>query len=431
MDAWVAQLGVHISSHQDEMSEGLKLERLEGVSQEQLDTQAVGFRLLSSTRSVRDQQINPYVVNLGNNGFLSDRGRFRTADRNLHELVNYYLSTAIQKWGIQDDQPIDIALYAHGGLTDENAAADTAARWIPELFARKIFPVFFMWETGLLDTWRDIREDRGRLGRTGVEGAAGASLWDRFKAWQDERIEILAATKLFDLWAQMKQNARAASEPSGIAGGEQRGIFKLYQQLANLDEGTRKRLRFHLIGHSAGSEFHAHLLPKMVEGGLRVDGLYLMAPACTVGVFNQHILPQLESGTVQSYTQYHLSDAVERKDTCNIPVVNVPAYRKSLLYLVSNGFERPSGTAILGMERYFDPERAGVPPQNRKTGPEWVVTPPKSKAEWTVITSPTSPVPDDPTLACTSTTHGGFDNDPATLLSVVSRISRRARLPLD
>jgi hypothetical protein len=412
MDAWVAQIGVQISSFQAELHQGLSFEGVRGLGDAELEQDAVGFRLLSSSRKVRNQQINPYVVNLGNEGFLSDRGEFRTSDVDLDQMVGYYLNTALDQWGVAADQPIDVALYAHGGLTPEGAAADTAARWIPELFARRIFPIFFMWETGLLDTWRDIREDRDRLG-VGAEGAAGVSLWDRFKTWQDERVEILAASKLFDLWAQMKQNAQAASEPRRPGDNDDRGIAKLYNRLARLDAGLRNRLRFHLVGHSAGAVFHAHLLPRMIEGGLRVDGLYLMAPACTVDLFQNKIVPHLQSGAVPTYTQYHLSDEVERKDTCAVPVVNVPAYRKSLLYLVSNGFERPRGTPILGMERFFKglPAPAGV-------------------TDWTVVTSPTSPLPVDPGLGSTSTSHGGFDNDRPTMVSVAARISRRARLPL-
>ena len=46
-------------------------------------------------------------------------------------------------------EPVDVAIYAHGGLTDEETAARTASKWIPALYDAKIFPIFFMWETDL------------------------------------------------------------------------------------------------------------------------------------------------------------------------------------------------------------------------------------------------------------------------------------------
>ena len=61
---------------------------------------------------------------------------------------------------------MDIAIYAHGGLTSEDTAGETAAKWIPALYEHKIFPIFLMWETDLWSTLKgrlaDVLEDQPR-----------------------------------------------------------------------------------------------------------------------------------------------------------------------------------------------------------------------------------------------------------------------------
>ena len=122
----------------------------------------------------------------------------------------------------------------------------------------------------------------------------------------------------------------------------------LYHELLKPEHAAlQSRLRFHLIGHSAGAILHAHLGAALVRAGLEVDGAYLLAPACRVDLFESKLLPLYRSGKIKAYTQFHLRDKVERQDTC----INI--YRRSLLYLVSNAFEHRRDTPILGMEAHF------------------------------------------------------------------------------
>ena len=136
-----------------------------------------------------------------------------------------------------------------------------------------------------------------------------------------------------------------------------------------------------------------------------VDGIYFLAPACRIELFESHLLPLYRSGKIKAYTQFHLTDKVERQDTC------IGIYRRSLLYLVSNAFEGRRGTPILGMEAYF-----------AKT-PSLTTQRPAKASVWDVIASPTSPT--DPTKRSNSTSHGGFDDDDDTRIAVIERIIRR------
>jgi len=73
------------------------------------------------------------------------------------------------------------------------------------------------------------------------------------------------------------------------------------------------------------------------EANLRVDGIYFMAPACRVALFESNILPHYRDGKVSAYTEFHLTDVgrTTRQLRLDLP--------RSLLYLVSNAFEHQRG----------------------------------------------------------------------------------------
>lgn len=386
MDAWIGQLGVHITDHGDSLIHGLQ-------SAPQADAAVVAqtttpvWTMLSSDPNVSAQQLNKYVLKTGNNGTLDSSGQFATQPEDLQGLVTTMLSNALAAWGLDKTGPIDVALYAHGGLVDVNAAAETARCWIPALFANRIFPIFFMWETGVFDTLRDIVNDRFR----GVPEAAGAGFWDNLVNhtldWLDDRIEVVASAPGTAMWDQMKQNAQFATA------NPQSGLHQLYQQVTQVDPAIRQRIRLHLIGHSAGSIYHGYLLPALVQAGLNVAGVYFMAPACRVELFQQNVAPLVKAGTVGRYAQFYMSDQDEQDDSCDL--IGIPIYHKSLLYMVSDAFEHQRGMPILGMAKYVDAlnlraEVAG------------------GQADWFVST--------------TVHDHGDFDNDETTRRQLISLI---------
>jgi hypothetical protein len=167
-----------------------------------------------------------------------------------------------------------------------------------------------------------------------------------------------------------------------------------------------KRMRFHLIGHSAGAVFHAHLLPELLQARLTVQGVYLMAPACRVDLFKQKVLPAYEAGKVPAYTQFYLSDRVEQDDNC------ASLYNRSLLYLVSNACERKPKTPILGMEKFVQEANLAKPPSS-------------NLRFWHFIPAPTAPDA-ELTMRCRATSHLTFDNDPDTMRAILERIRQSA-----
>ncbi|MBO0797352.1 MAG: hypothetical protein J2P31_00880 [Blastocatellia bacterium] len=161
---------------------------------------------------------------------------------------------------------------------------------------------------------------------------------------------------------------------------------------------------FHLIGHSAGAIFHAHLLPELLRAKMTVRGIYWMAPACRVDLFQQKVLPAYEAAKVAPYTQFQLSDKLEQDDNC------AGLYNRSVLYLVSNSCERKPGTPILGMEKFIDLVKPGKPPSSKVKVWDFVSAPTAANAGLTVRSRATS--------------HTAFDTDAYTMRAILERIKK-------
>ena len=128
MDCWVAQLGVVTQLHRE-------------IAQSSTLRLSAGRVRLASEPSLRKREISPFIIDMENNGRLSNTGEFRTQDTDIEALVNLHLNKARKAWGLKKDDPVDIAIYAHGGLTSEDDAAETAAKWIPALYENRIDPI--------------------------------------------------------------------------------------------------------------------------------------------------------------------------------------------------------------------------------------------------------------------------------------------------
>jgi hypothetical protein len=163
----------------------------------------------------------------------------------------------------------------------------------------------------------------------------------------------------------------------------------------------------HLVGHSAGSILLGGLAGANQAGGrpLTFETCTMWAPACTMKFYQEQYLPAIRGGSIKQFAIFNLTDRAEQDDNC----VNI--YHKSLLYLVSNAFEEvlrkpwfggSDGVPLLGMEKFVNK----LPERDR----------PKE-----MVLSPNT-VPEGRPGAARSTTHGDFDDDPATLKSTLARI---------
>ncbi|HWK51580.1 MAG TPA: hypothetical protein VNR40_16910, partial [Steroidobacter sp.] len=170
----------------------------------------------------------------------------------------------------------------------------------------------------------------------------------------------------------------------------------------------RQAPKIHLVGHSAGSIFHAPLITALNEAGIDIESVTLWAPACTVELFKQHYLPAIKKKRIKRFALFALSDKSEQDDHC----ANI--YHKSLLYLVSHAFEdQPriplfrEGVPVLGMEKYLrkDAELTALFKGDHAS----LVISPNSK-------------PLNSIDASTALHHGDFDDDTATVKATLRRI---------
>lgn len=326
MDAWVAQLGVVTDLHLA-IAASLSLRRK-------------GRRVqIASDPVLRDREIGPFVIDMENDGRLSNTGEFRTQEGDLTALVTTHAGAARSAFGLAEDKPMDVALYAHGGLVGEKVAAKTAAEWIPALYDAAVFPIFLMWETDLWSTLKHMLSE-AVAGVARPTGGWGVEL----ARWWNERLERALAVPGSAVWDEMKENAER------LSGGKQSGGRLLYAKAHAAPLFQPGRVRLHLIGHSAGSIVHAHLIDRLCRAGWAFESVTFLAPAVRVDTFEELVLPHLRSGKVSRYRQLHLSDAAEQADdTCKA----ILGYSRSLLYLAAHSFEGGQRTEILGLEKDF------------------------------------------------------------------------------
>lgn len=376
MDCWVAQLGVVTEQH-------LAIAQSTTLRIEQGKVQVASHDIL------RNRELTPFIIDMENNGRLSNSGQFRTQPSDVEALVNFHLGEARKKWGLGPKVPTDVAIYAHGGLTSEEDAAQTAAKWIPALYDAQIFPIFLMWETDLWATLRNRFEDMV----TGLPKPTGG-LTDQLKRLWNQRLERMLAPGGTVIWGEMKQNA------GGISAYESSGGSLLYERAMQSPWFTKTPVRLHLIGHSAGSIVHSYVVDRLAKLGWQFESVNFMAPAVTVPLFEQTVLPRLKDGTVKFLRQFHLNDAAEQQDHTCKPILG---YSRSLLYLVSESFEGGVRTPILGMEKHFN---ASIGAMKLKNVQAWSA----------------------PQSCSNSTTHGGFDDDSQTMNSIICLI-KTGKLP--
>ena len=381
MDCWVAQLGVVTAEH-EAIADATSLR-----------TDASGKGVVSSNPILAAHELSPFIINMENNGRLSQRGQFRTQESDIDALLRIHLKEACRKWGVRANQAVDVAIYAHGGLNDEEAAAVAARLWVPRLYDERIFPVFLMWETGAIKTIGNLIEDR-----IAPEQARAAGGWDRvkdaWKEWWNQRVEGIARPLGRPLWNEMKENAaKISSNPaSGV-----RMLFHLYKAKAR--EYGLPKIRLHLVGHSAGGILHSHLGTAAIAAGFDLRSVSLIAPAVRVDEFDRTLgRAILKTGT--KLLVAHLTDAAERADpTCK-------PYGHSLLYLVSRSLEDKKETPILGLERDLVPARATLP-----WGAQTIAVP-SPHSDIARLPSATT-LDGRATRRTEATTHGSLDDDKA------------------
>jgi hypothetical protein len=378
MDCWVARLGVPTQSL--------------ALAGEAPRDRVSAFDYLPHEQ-VALSTIRPHFVNLGNDGRFSQSGRYSSDPKEVETVIKSEFAAKTAQWSGTPR----LMLYAHGGLNNEKASASRIASLLPYFLENEIYPLHFMWETGVGETLSGIVQDAFRRGPL---HSWREDMRKRFLDLIDEAVELGAKPLGRPLWNEMKENAERASMRGG-------GARYVAEKIADFKKNNR--LELHLVGHSAGSIFHGHLVPLLIRKKLPIKSLTLFAPACTMELFDRSFLPHLGKRIgIERMTVFNLSDKTEQNDKVG------PAYNKSLLYLVSESFEKTKATPLAGMHKFWKGSAAAS-----------AFGSPLFHSEHGVIHSEGGATV---RLKTDSRTHGGFDNDEDTLNAMMRIILGSNRL---
>ena len=271
-----------------------------------------------------------------------------------------------------------LLIYAHGGLNSPEDSANRIAAMKDVFKDNKIYPFHIMYDTGVVEELKDLiwRKDLQAEDRVGG-----------FTDWTDRFLEGLLRRPGTLLWNEMKRDANDAFMQNGA------GTDALNRFLTHFKR-TGVNIKIHIAGHSTGAIVLAHLLNIMKRKNLTFSSCSLLAPACSTDLYLANYLPVLQNKHAAKITDmaiYNLKDKLELDDNV------AGAYRKSLLYLVSNAFENVKEKPILGMEKFKNE----------------VVS---SRKKPTMIYS------NGINGITRSTSHGGFDNDSHTMNHILKRV---------
>ena len=275
-----------------------------------------------------------------------DDGRFAETDR--------YWSTAFDvkqtaELVAQSAEYQHLLLYGHGGLNSPKDSASRIEAMKPVFKENGIYPFHIMYDTGLVEEMKDLVIGKGDRSAELVGGATD---------WLDKMVEHLIRKPGSLLWKEMKADANDAFAKGG-AGLES---VKYFIDALRAAPGDRRK-SFHFAGHSTGAILFAHMLSSLKNYDLEFSTATLMAPACSVDLYHKtylRILDQKHKLRLGKLIILNLKHQLEKDDFVGSRL----AYRKSLLFLVSNAFESEKELPLLGMEKFEkELKESSNPPQ--------------------------------------------------------------------
>lgn len=397
-DCWVAQLGVPVNAN---LWSQLSAEDVAGLQR--------------ASEAVPLEQIRPYVIDIGNNGMLSDSGQYWTTKEDIDRLfVN--LNTKCAGWKRKR-----VMLYLHGGLNSEKEVARRIIAFRDVFMDNEIYPVHIMWETDFMSSFKSQVLDHFTDDDNNRAGAAWLNKFrDAVIEIKDRTFELSAARPGTALWDEMKENASLASRRGRAMDILANSAKEAWNSLSKTEQNSWE---LHIVGHSAGSIFMAYAIDALLTIGVPIASVQFMAPAVSLACFKEKLMDHILRKTCPLPTLYILSDQGERDD-------DVWLYGKSLLYLVSNAFEGRRGTPLLGMERFVSKAGGDLAALDKDVAKLFAGN--NEKGWPNIVVAGAEPAPaknakDKPGPDISrSDSHGGFDNDPATLNSVMYRILGKA-----
>lgn len=344
-------------------------------------------------------ELRPHLVNLNGGKFSSD-GEWTTDQAEVDAIFDRQLPLSLEE-AKQAQRSLRIVFFAHGGLVKESSGLEIAYKHLEWWKNNHVYPIYFVWETGLFETLGQLLS----RAQAGVRSFVSDHVTDPLI----ENAAHIAGGPV--IWGGMKSAAELASATPESPYGEGGAHYVASKLKVFCDLHSGEPIELHAVGHSAGSIFHAHFLSAARRIGVpSFKSLHLLAPAIRVDLFSKCLKNLMGSGNgIDQLSVFTMRRDLERDDNC------AKIYRKSLLYLIYHALEPERKEPILGLEECLrrDPKMRNLFALD---------SPHSGNAEVVFSCTPTS----EGRSASCSTTHGGFDDDAPTMNSVLRRILGKA-----
>jgi hypothetical protein len=154
--------------------------------------------------------LRPYVVSM-RQGHWDTGGIFNSTPGDVDAIFGEHAKAAIE--ALAGGKKLKIVLYAHGGLVSEKSGLGQAQyhiNWWKQSAADGIYPIYFIWKTGLGETIAQL---------LGLAGGASRELAATPRAWISDPVVAAIARRLGGeaMWSGMKRDAEQAMVPDGAA----------------------------------------------------------------------------------------------------------------------------------------------------------------------------------------------------------------------
>lgn len=421
-DAWVAVLGAPVTVAEKSVTRTTQSLQQQGAGSQDNPLRVVFSETDPAVMPWSESEAYLHSVVLGNEGLPINR---LIGVENAADAVKQIGLTQPSAW-LQKHKKNKLVVYAHGGLNDEQASIKRVRVLAPYFKANGIYPIFLTWKTGIWESLVSSIEDSvTRIFRGEAPPIAEGWLLNKTKEARDRAIEAAGQRFLKFIWTEMKENAAAGARTVG-------GLWMIANHLDQLASSIDD-LEIHLVGHSAGSIIHGHLLDRLAAREVTVRGVALFAPACTVAFATRYYGGSVKKATLKP-KDLHIDLMSDERELAD----SVGPYGKSLLYLVSRALEDVHKMPLLGMAASWDPN-ANKPQFWRPDMPRkdvWKTSKLPDIHKWlSVFGKGTSPKVHDVTrervfdgVEHINLAHGSFDNDVDVISATIKRIAGKQKL---
>lgn len=380
--------------------------------------------------------LSPHLVNL-RNGRLTAGGLASTTAEDVDRIFEVHLPRFVAE---NPGSPVQLMFWAHGGLVPERTGLAAAAHHVPWWLANGVYPVYFVWETGLLEALGTrIRSGIDRL-RPAVPFEEAADKFVEWIArhaggqavWADLKASAARSVDRADSPSPIAHDGDAAARDAGpetdagnptvvdagpdvVEGGigvDEGGARYVARKLAEFLRENPDAVTLHAVGHSAGAIFHSYFLRAAFEEGVPAfESFIFLDPAILIEEFKRDIVPRIGNG-IHALSTFALGKQRALDDECKL--LNITFYNKSLLYLVHHALEDEEDAPLLGLQ-----ENVEADPMLREM---FGGADPRVQAIW----SPQLCGPMD--SRSNAKEHAGIDSEPVTMESLARRITGRENI---